>query len=134
MHYRATVPEDVYKIEANEYFDIPSDLVIQGLNSPIMKAWTFINGVRVAAIILASEFYKDFYSIGIIVCKDIRFSELKYIKKSIKEIIDFYGAKYVYSEGETHPVKDRFHEFMGFELEKDLLGKFKKWKYKGLEV
>lgn len=129
LHYRVTIPEDVQLIDANEYLNISKELVIQGLSIPTLKAWSFINNKKVIAIILANEFCKDFYSIGIIVCKDIKPSELKYIKRSVKEIVKFYGAKYVYSEGETHPVKDKFHQFMGFEIEKDL-GIFKKWQYK----
>jgi hypothetical protein len=136
LHYRMTVMDDIEQIEPNEYFDTASkDFIIQGFTIlPTLKAWTVLNGAKIVAIILANEFYKDFYSIGIIVCNGIKFSELKFIKKTIKELVDINGAKYVYSEGETHPVKDRFHEFMGFELEKDLLGKFKKWKLKGTEV
>ena len=135
IHYRRTVLEDIQLIKPNKYFTITKDFVLQGFSMlPTLKAWTILNDEKIAAIILANEFYKDYYSIGLIVCEDVKFSYLKFLKKIIREIVDFEGAKYVYSEGETHPIKDKFHELMGFEIEKDLQGKFKKWKLRGTEV
>lgn len=133
MYYRLTTPDDVLLIQANQYVNAPADLIIKSLSLPQMQSWTILNNLKRVAVILASTMYKDFYNVGIIVCKDITMSELKYVKRAVKEIIYFNNAGYVCSEGETHPVKDRFHRFMGFEIETDL-GVFKKWKYKGLEV
>ena len=81
LHYRMTVIDDIERIEPNEYFNTASkDFIIQGFTIlPTLKAWTVLNGTKIVAIILANEFYKDFYSIGIIVCNGIKFSELKFI-------------------------------------------------------
>ena len=131
LHHRVTTADDVINIQPNQYFNTTKDIVIQSLAYSQIKSWSILNNFKVVAIILAQEFCKDFYKIGIIICKDIKISELKYIKQVVKEVIELYNAQYVYSENETHIVKDKFHELMGFELERDL-GIFKKWKYKGL--
>lgn len=131
FHYRVATADDVINIKENQYLNTTKDIVIQSLVHPQIKSWSVFNNFKVLAVILAQEFCTDFYKIGIIICEDIKVSELKYLKQVVREVIELYGAQYVYSEGETHTVKDKFHKLMGFEIERDL-GIFKKWKYKGL--
>ena len=132
MYYRATVTEDFDNIIPNEHFiGITIEHAKQIMDMPTIQKWSVFSD-RLFAIIIANEFCKDMYAIGLIVCKGVQISELKYLRQVTRELVEFRQAKYVYSEGETNKVRDRFHEFMGFEIELDL-DTFKKWKLKGLE-
>lgn len=132
MHYRLTVKNDILTIKPNQYIDAPKQFFIDCLNNPNNKLFSIIDNQRIVAIIVTSCFHKDFYRIGIVVSDDIKISELKYIKQVTKELIELYGVKFLCSEGETHKVKDKFHEIMGFEIERNY-GTYKRWKFKGLE-
>lgn len=122
--------EDISNINANRFlteFDKQSLIDAWGL----YKAETLLKGEEIIAVAVFREFHKGFFTAGTIIKENINFTELKNVRKFIRHIISNHNANYVYSEGVTCPVRDRFHEFLGFEIEKDL-ETFKKWKFKGL--
>lgn len=122
--------EDFENIKANKYFkENEKELLINAYG--YYKAETLLKGDEIIAIATFREFHPRLYSSGFIVKENVSVSELKVIKAFVKHVISNQNADYVYSECVTCPVRDRFHEFLGFEVEKDL-ETFKKWKFKGL--
>lgn len=127
---RKTRVEDFENIKANKYLSQnDKQLMINAFGT--YKAETLLKGDEIVCIVAYNEFHPRFYSSGIILKNNVTFTELKMVKAFIKHVISNQNADYVYSEGSTCSIRDRFHEFLGFEIEKDL-ETFKKWKFKGL--
>ena len=127
---RQSTSEDLINIKSNHFFDEQSKIIL--LSSwQMLEAQTLLNGDEIVAIALFREFHPDLYSSGIVIKNNVSLSELKRIKKFITQIIKDKQAKYVNSECVVCPIRDRFHEFLNFEIEKDL-GSYRKWKFKGL--
>ncbi len=127
---RKTLPSDLIGINANQYLD-------ESTRSLMINAWghykaeTLLKDDEIISIATFNEFHPRLFVSGIVIKENITISELKEVKKFIKHVIAKQNADYVYSECVTCPVRDRFHKFLGFEVEKDL-DTFKKWKFKGL--
>lgn len=127
---RKTRIEDISNINANRFLtENDKQILIDAWG--LYKAETLLNGDEIIAIATFREFHPRFYLSGFIVKDNATISELKTIKAFVRHVISNHNADYVYSEGATCLVRDRFHEFLGFEIEKDL-ETFKKWKFKGL--
>lgn len=127
---RKTRIEDISNINANKFFkDIERETLINAWG--YYKAETLFKGDEIIAIATFREFHPRLYHSGIIIKQDVTIDELKHVKAFVKHVISNQNADYVYSECVTCSVRDRFHEFLGFEVEKDL-ETFKKWKFKGL--
>lgn len=128
---RKTKVEDFVKINANKFFkETEKEILINAFG--YYKAETLLKNEEIIAIATYREFHPRLYHSGIIIKENVSYTELKKIKEFIKHIIFEEKADYVYSECVTCEVRDRFHEFLGFEVEKDL-ETFKKWKFKGLK-
>lgn len=121
--------QDILNIDVNQYMNLEKEYIIKCMDS--IKLETLLNGDEVVAVILFKEFHPRFFVAGTLIKKDIKISELIELKKTVKNLIIKYNCDYVYSECVTCPVRDRFHEFLGFEVERDM-DTFKKWKFKGL--
>lgn len=127
---RKTLPSDYVQIKANKFLDEDTKkLMIKAWGT--YKAETLLKGEEIIAIAVFNQFHPRLFTSGIVIKENVSITELKKIKQFIKHVISNHNADYVYSECVTCPVRDRFHEFLGFEVEKDL-DTFKKWKFKGL--
>lgn len=128
---RETLPSDFIMIKANQFLsEEDKKLVINCWGC--YKAETLLKDDEIIAIATFSEFHEKLYRAGIVIKKDVSIVDLKEIKKFITQVIADNKADYVYSECVTCKTRDRFHEFLGFEIEKDLAN-FKKWKFKNLK-
>jgi ATP-dependent RNA circularization protein (DNA/RNA ligase family) len=127
---RKTRIEDIANIKANKFLKEEEKTILVDAWG-FYKAETLLNNDEIVAIATFREFHPRLYNSGIIIKDNITITELKKVKAFVKYVISSHNADYVYSEGATCPVRDRFHEFLGFEIEKDL-DTFKKWKFKGL--
>ncbi len=127
---RKASSEDLLNIQANQFLDELTKLIL--LSSwGMLEAQTLLKGKEIIAIAIFKEFHPTLYSSGIVIKNNVSLSDLKQIKKFITKIIKDKNAQYVHSECVVCSIRDRFHKFLNFEVEKDL-GSYKKWKYKGL--
>lgn len=127
---RRTRIEDFDNIKANKFMsDSDKQILIDAWG--YYKAETLLKDDEVIAIATFREFHPRLYVSGFVVKENVSISDLKVIKAFAKHVISNQNADYVYSECVTCEIRDRFHEFLGFEVEKDL-DTFKKWKFKGL--
>ena len=128
---RETLPSDFLMIKANKFLSKEDkSLVINCWG--LYQAETLLKGQEIIAIATFSEFHTKLYRSGIVIKQDVSITDLKEIKKFITQVIIDNKADYVYSECVTCKVRDRFHKFLGFEIEKDLES-FKKWKFRNLK-
>ena len=128
--YQQTKKEDIYNIKANKWLDINKELIAQCVDITGMQ--TLFNDDEIVAIALYNEFHPRLYSAGFILKENPTIKDLKKVKLFVESIKDKLNADYIYSECVKCPVRDRFHKFVGFEVEKDL-GTYKKWKFKNLK-
>lgn len=127
---RKSTKEDIFNIQANKWLLIEKKFIVDNFDK--VKMETLLKGQEIIAIAIFYEFYPRLFTSGFILKDKPSFSELKEVKKFAKEIIKENNADYVYSECEVCAVRDRFHRFLGFEVEKNL-GNFNKWKFRNLK-
>lgn len=106
-------------LNCNEFSN--ASYVSECLESKRYKAKTYQDGKDILCIMLYLEYVKDHYAVFSLVSRDIKFSQLKELKKEIRQAAIDGNAKTFLTFCNKNGTLDKWHKFMGFVKDRSVL-------------
>lgn len=108
-------PHDLKKIKMNSFSAYNESL--EDLNHVSFYKNTLVDGASVMGILAFRRYWKDNYVCFILMAEGFNARHGRQVKRFIDNAMIDFGAKRLQTDSANHPALNRWHKFLGFQLE-----------------